>query len=130
MTNAISQITLNNSVQMPILGFGVVQIPAEQTEQAVTDALASGYRSLDIAVMGAGVRVVHADGRWSSTSSGGRVERSRWSCRLRGDLDHRQDEADRDVERDDRQRQFDGQPSDLPGLCCDLAGAPERLSRL
>ena len=32
-----------------LLGFGVYQIPAEQTEQAVTDALAAGYRSLDTA---------------------------------------------------------------------------------
>jgi len=49
MTNAIPQITLNNGVQMPILGFGVFQVPAEQTEQVVTDALAAGYRSLDTA---------------------------------------------------------------------------------
>jgi 2,5-diketo-D-gluconate reductase A len=49
MTNAIPQITLNDDVQMPIIGFGVFQIPAEQTEQAVTDALAAGYRSLDTA---------------------------------------------------------------------------------
>ena len=42
-------VTLNNGVQMPILGFGVFQIPAEQTEQAVTDALAAGYRHLDTA---------------------------------------------------------------------------------
>ena len=42
-------VTLNNGVQMPILGFGVFQIPAEQTEQAVTDALATGYRHLDTA---------------------------------------------------------------------------------
>jgi 2,5-diketo-D-gluconate reductase A len=34
---------------MPILGFGVYQIPAEQTEQAVTDALAAGYRHIDTA---------------------------------------------------------------------------------
>jgi diketogulonate reductase-like aldo/keto reductase len=34
---------------MPILGFGVFQIPAEDTEQAVTDALAAGYRLLDTA---------------------------------------------------------------------------------
>jgi 2,5-diketo-D-gluconate reductase A len=34
---------------MPILGFGVYQIPPEQTEQAVTDALATGYRLLDTA---------------------------------------------------------------------------------
>jgi 2,5-diketo-D-gluconate reductase A len=42
-------VTLNNGVQMPILGFGVYQIPPEQTEQAVTDALASGYRLIDTA---------------------------------------------------------------------------------
>jgi 2,5-diketo-D-gluconate reductase A len=42
-------VTLNNGVQMPFLGFGVFQIPAEQTEQAVTDALAGGYRHLDTA---------------------------------------------------------------------------------
>src|SRR3954464_11131841 len=49
MTNEIPQVTLHNGVQMPVLGFGVYQIPAEQTEQAVTDALAAGYRSLDTA---------------------------------------------------------------------------------
>ena len=42
-------VTLNNGVEMPILGFGVYQVPAEQTEQAVSDALAAGYRSLDTA---------------------------------------------------------------------------------
>ncbi|MFF3380408.1 aldo/keto reductase [Streptomyces sp. NPDC002680] len=42
-------VTLNNGVEMPILGFGVFQIPAEQTERAVTDALAAGYRLLDTA---------------------------------------------------------------------------------
>ena len=45
MTNATPTITLNNGVEMPILGFGVYQIPAEDTEQAVTEALAAGYRS-------------------------------------------------------------------------------------
>jgi 2,5-diketo-D-gluconate reductase A len=42
-------ITLSNGVEMPILGFGVFQIPDDQTEQAVFDALAAGYRSLDTA---------------------------------------------------------------------------------
>ncbi|GAA1376351.1 aldo/keto reductase [Catellatospora chokoriensis] len=42
-------ITLNNGVAMPILGFGVFQVPDEQTEQVVTDALAAGYRSIDTA---------------------------------------------------------------------------------
>ncbi|MEU7065569.1 aldo/keto reductase [Streptomyces sp. NPDC046161] len=40
-------VTLNNGVVMPILGFGVYQIPPEQTEQAVSEALAVGYRLLD-----------------------------------------------------------------------------------
>jgi len=42
-------VTLNNGVEMPILGFGVFQIPDEQTEQAVSDALGAGYRSIDTA---------------------------------------------------------------------------------
>jgi 2,5-diketo-D-gluconate reductase A len=49
MTNQIPKVTLNNGVEMPVLGFGVFQIPAEQTEQVVSDALAAGYRSLDTA---------------------------------------------------------------------------------
>jgi 2,5-diketo-D-gluconate reductase A len=49
MTNAIPKMTLNNGVKMPVLGFGVYQVPAEQTEQVVSDALAAGYRSLDTA---------------------------------------------------------------------------------
>ncbi|MGH2944948.1 MAG: aldo/keto reductase [Solirubrobacteraceae bacterium] len=43
------RLTLNNGVEMPVLGFGVYQIPDEQTERAVSDALAAGYRSLDTA---------------------------------------------------------------------------------
>ncbi|MGW0683424.1 aldo/keto reductase [Streptomyces sp. NPDC002754] len=42
-------VTLNNGVVMPLLGFGVYQIPAEDTERAVSDALAAGYRLLDTA---------------------------------------------------------------------------------
>src|SRR5580765_5042873 len=34
---------------MPILGFGVFQVPPEDTERVVVDALAAGYRSLDTA---------------------------------------------------------------------------------
>ncbi|MGW1027920.1 aldo/keto reductase [Streptomyces sp. NPDC002577] len=45
----MQNVTLNNGVEMPIIGFGVYQIPAEETEQAVTDALAAGYRLLDTA---------------------------------------------------------------------------------
>ncbi|MBV1942432.1 aldo/keto reductase [Streptomyces sp. BV286] len=43
------QVTLNNGVQMPLLGFGVFQIPDDQTQQAVEAALEAGYRLLDTA---------------------------------------------------------------------------------
>ena len=39
---AIPTVTLNNGVEMPILGFGVYQIPPEETEQAVTTPSRSG----------------------------------------------------------------------------------------
>ena len=42
-------LTLNNGVKMPILGFGVYQIPQEETKQAVLDAIDVGYRSIDTA---------------------------------------------------------------------------------
>ena len=45
----MQNVTLNNGVEMPILGFGVYQIPAQETEQAVTDALDVGYRHIDTA---------------------------------------------------------------------------------
>lgn len=44
-------VTLNNGIEMPVLGFGVHQIPPEQTEKAVTEALAVGYRLLDTAAV-------------------------------------------------------------------------------
>src|SRR4026208_1351339 len=46
---AMSTAKLSNGVEMPALGFGVFQIPADQTEQAVIAALEAGYRSLDSA---------------------------------------------------------------------------------
>ncbi len=36
-------VKLNNGVEMPILGFGVYQIPKEETKQCVLDALKVGY---------------------------------------------------------------------------------------
>ena len=59
----MNYVTLNNGVQMPILGFGVFQIPDEETQAAVEAALAAGYRHLDTAAsygneeaVGAGIR--------------------------------------------------------------------------
>lgn len=40
---------LNNGVEIPVLGFGVFQIPQNQTKKAVLDALAAGYRHIDTA---------------------------------------------------------------------------------
>ncbi|MEY8336816.1 aldo/keto reductase [Lachnospiraceae bacterium 62-35] len=40
---------LNNGVKIPMLGFGVFQIPAEDTERCVRDAISVGYRSIDTA---------------------------------------------------------------------------------
>ncbi|MDQ0230913.1 aldo/keto reductase [Metabacillus malikii] len=43
-------VTLNNGVKMPILGFGVYQIPdSEECENAVYEALSAGYRLIDTA---------------------------------------------------------------------------------
>ena len=43
-------VELNNGIKMPKEGFGVFQVPDGQlTEQAVTDALACGYRLIDTA---------------------------------------------------------------------------------
>lgn len=43
-------VTLNNDVRMPILGFGVFQVPdPAECERAVTDALQAGYRLIDTA---------------------------------------------------------------------------------
>ena len=49
MVNEIPKVTLNNGIEMPILGFGVFQIPPEQTEQTALEALEAGYRALDTA---------------------------------------------------------------------------------
>src|SRR5271170_3811324 len=42
-------ITLNNGVEMPSLGLGVFQTPADETRDAVGAALAAGYRHIDTA---------------------------------------------------------------------------------
>jgi len=42
-------VKLNNGVEMPMLGFGVYQIPPEDTERCVKEALSVGYRMIDTA---------------------------------------------------------------------------------
>ena len=46
----IESVKLNNGVEMPLEGFGVFQVPdPAQCEQAVLDAIATGYRLIDTA---------------------------------------------------------------------------------
>ncbi|MHB9756918.1 aldo/keto reductase [Streptomyces sp. BYX5S] len=45
------EVTLNNGVTMPQLGFGVFQVPDDEAHAAVTAALESGYRSIDTAAL-------------------------------------------------------------------------------
>ena len=45
----IPTLTLNNGVEMPQLGFGVFQVPPDETAAAVGEALRAGYRSIDTA---------------------------------------------------------------------------------
>lgn len=40
---------LSNGVRMPVIGYGVFQIPPERTERCVRDALEVGYRLIDTA---------------------------------------------------------------------------------
>jgi len=60
----MQHVTLNNGLQMPIVGFGVFQIPdAKECERSVVDAIEVGYRLIDTAAsymneeaVGAGLR--------------------------------------------------------------------------
>jgi 2,5-diketo-D-gluconate reductase A len=48
--SAIPTVTLNNGVEMPLLGFGVFQIAdPEECERSVLDAIRAGYRLIDTA---------------------------------------------------------------------------------
>jgi 2,5-diketo-D-gluconate reductase A len=47
----VPTITLNNGVEIPQLGFGVYQIPPEETKDAVLAAFEVGYRHIDTAEM-------------------------------------------------------------------------------
>lgn len=48
--STVPTVHLNNGVEMPILGFGVFQIPeAEECERCVVDAISAGYRLIDTA---------------------------------------------------------------------------------
>lgn len=43
------EVTLNNGVKMPIIGYGVYQVTPEECERCVLDAISIGYRLIDTA---------------------------------------------------------------------------------
>ena len=45
----MQEITLSNGVKMPLLGYGVFQVPPTECERCVSDALSVGYRLIDTA---------------------------------------------------------------------------------
>lgn len=45
----MKQVRLYNGIMMPSIGYGVFQIPHEETEKAVSEALETGYRMVDTA---------------------------------------------------------------------------------
>jgi 2,5-diketo-D-gluconate reductase A len=65
-TTRIPNVTLSDGELIPQLGFGVFQVPPKETTEAVTRALAAGYRHIDTAAAyrnEAGVgQAIHASG--------------------------------------------------------------------
>ena len=45
----MKKVTLNNGIEMPVMGYGVWQIAPEECERYVSEALRVGYRSIDTA---------------------------------------------------------------------------------
>jgi 2,5-diketo-D-gluconate reductase A len=65
-TDQVPRIPLQPGEQIPQLGFGVFQVPPRETEVAVAQALAAGYRHIDTAAAyrneGAAGEAIHASG--------------------------------------------------------------------
>jgi 2,5-diketo-D-gluconate reductase A len=64
--SAVPSVRLHDGVEIPQLGFGVFQIPSEDTQEAVEHALETGYRHIDTAAAygnedGVG-RAIHSSG--------------------------------------------------------------------
>ena len=45
----MQNIKLSNGIEMPLLGYGVFQVPPQEAERCVSDALSVGYRLIDTA---------------------------------------------------------------------------------
>ena len=59
----MKQVRLYNGVIMPAIGYGVFQIPREETEKAVSEALETGYRMIDTAA------AYSMKGKWATPSA-------------------------------------------------------------
>ena len=46
----MKNVRLSNGVMMPAIGFGVFQIPENETERAVNDAIEIGYRKFEMCI--------------------------------------------------------------------------------
>ena len=51
LTNINSTFNLNNGVKIPCVGYGTFRIPADVAEQAVKEAIETGYRHIDTAAV-------------------------------------------------------------------------------
>ncbi len=66
-------VKLNNGVEMPVLGFGVFQVPdLEECERSVLDAIETGYRLIDTAAS------------YGNEEAVGKAIKKDWSVRRRG----------------------------------------------
>ncbi len=70
MAHEVPDITLKNGVEMPSIGLGVFQTPPDETRDAVTAALDTGYRHIDTAAAYGNERQV---GEAVHASEGGRA---------------------------------------------------------
>ncbi len=69
MSNPIPDVTLNNGIAMPVLGFGVFHVPdPAECERSICEAVTAGYRLIDTAAsygneaaVGAGIRASGVD---------------------------------------------------------------------
>lgn len=70
-------LTLNNGVQMPLVGFGTFMLSGETCTQSVAAAIESGYRMIDTAEaygnekeVGAGIKARHGPQKTVSRHQG------------------------------------------------------------
>ena len=86
----VPTITLNNQTTIPQLGFGVYQVPPEETAAAVGKALEIGYRHIDTAQM-----YGNEDGVGQAVKASGIPREELWITSKLNNGFHRPDDARR-----------------------------------